>query len=472
MALAAYRSVLAQPRAKAVLLLGFLARFPFSATGLLLTLHCVLTLNGTFTQAGLLVTASTLGAAISSPWRGRMLDRQGLRRTLIPPIIVNAIAWTIAPHLSFAWLVPLVFLSGLFSIPVFSIVRTSLSVIVPATMRRSAYALDSVFTEFVFMTGPALATIAVYSFGSRPAMMVLAVLIVVAGLGLMWVNPPLRSDQIVLPTKLPRGLEAAEAAASRQGGQLIERQAFEDTQTGGIPIIREGLAIDAPAGTGSATSPAASGSVTEAAARAKHAAKSSARAHLLTWSGLSVLVTTAVGAMLLVATDVGIVAVLRELGHETLVGLVITVWCAGSAVGGLAYGAMKRDVGPLWVLLLMGLLTIPLALAHSVPMILVFAFLAGLTVAPILAATGEAISHLVPEEARGEAMGWHGSAITIGAAAGGPIFGAVIDAAGANWGFGAAGIAGASVAALGLIATQIRRRRVRRRLAETVPGLR
>ncbi len=450
MAFAAYRSVLAQPRAKSVLLLGFLARFPFSATGLLLTLHCVLTLKGTFTQAGLLVTAATLGAAISSPWRGRMLDRQGLRRTLIPPIIVNAVVWLSAPFLSFGWLVPLVFLGGLFSIPVFSIVRTSLAVIVPAVMRRSAYALDSVFTEFVFMTGPALATIAVYSVGSRPSMMVLAGLIVVAGLGLMWVNPPLRSDQIVLPTKLPAGLDAAEAAASRSAGQLIERQAFEDTQTGGIPIIHD----------------------EQDAKAAKSTAKSSARAHLLTWGGLSVLAATGVGSMLLVATDVGIVALLRELGHETLVGLVITVWCAGSAVGGLGYGAIKRDVGPLWVLLLMGLLTIPLALAHSVPMILVFAFLAGVTVAPILAVTGEAISHLVPEEARGEAMGWHGSAITIGAAAGGPIFGAVIDAAGANWGFGAAGLTGATVAALGLIGTQLRRRRVRRRLAETVPGLR
>ncbi|CAM4073065.1 MFS transporter [Helcobacillus massiliensis] len=444
MNLSAYKAVLAQPKAASIFLLGFLARFPFSTTGLLLTLHCVLTLHVSFTQAGLLVTAATLGAAISAPWRGRLLDKQGLRRTLVPPIIVNGIVWMTVPWLPYAGVLPLVFLGGLFSIPVFSIVRTSLAVIVPARMRRTAFALDSVFTEFVFMTGPALATVLVYSAGSRPTMILVGVLIVAAGLGLMVVDPPLRTDQIMLPTHLSEPLETAEAAAAAHTGEYNERRVFEDTQTGAIPVVGD---------------------------PAQEQAKSAARTALLSWGGISILVSTAVGSMLLVATDVAFVALLREIGQEGMVGPMVSIMCAGSAIGGIVYGAMRTDVGALWILLLMGLLILPLALTHALILLIVFAFLAGTTIAPLLSATGEAIAQKVPEEGRSEAMGWHGSSLTIGAAMGGPIFGSVIDVWGANWGFGAAGLVAIGIAGAGLIAMRIRRGRVRRRLAATVPGL-
>lgn len=76
----AYRRVLRIPGTTAVLLLGLLARIPFSTLGLLLTLHVVLTLERSYFEAGLIVAASTIGTTVSSPWRGRLLDRYGLRR--------------------------------------------------------------------------------------------------------------------------------------------------------------------------------------------------------------------------------------------------------------------------------------------------------------------------------------------------------------------------------------------------------
>ena len=106
MALSTYREVLQVPKAPSIYLLGFLARFPFSATGLVLTLHTVMSLGQNYMMAGLVVTSSTLGAAISAPWRGRLMDTKGLARTLIPPIIVNLAFWAIAPFLPFGLLLP------------------------------------------------------------------------------------------------------------------------------------------------------------------------------------------------------------------------------------------------------------------------------------------------------------------------------------------------------------------------------
>ena len=68
------------------------------------------------------------------------------------------------------------------------------------------------------------------------------------------------------------------------------------------------------------------------------------------------------------------------------------------------------------VLLLGGLslATIPLALAPSVWPLAVLAFVAGLLCAPTITATVDQVSQVVPEAARGEAMGWHGSFMTAG----------------------------------------------------------
>jgi MFS family permease len=51
----------------------------------------------------------------------------------------------------------------------------------------------------------------------------------------------------------------------------------------------------------------------------------------------------------------------------------------------------------------------------------------------------------VPDGARGEAMGWHGSSLTVGLAVGAPLAGWAIDHGSSAWGFVAVGAAGALV---------------------------
>lgn len=430
-----YRQVLRIPGTTAVLILGLLARIPFSTLGLLLTLHTVLTLERSYFDAGLIVAASTIGTTVSSPWRGRLLDRYGLRRAVIPSIIVQPLAMIAASVSPYEVLVLIACVGGMFSLPVWSIVRTSLSVLVPATLRRSAFALDSMSTELVFMAGPAAITIAALTVTTPVALVVVAGLIVLAGIGLLIANPPTRSDQVVLPTRLPPALKASEGAATAQKQGFAEQRVAEDLTTGQIPVVDAHLSV-------------------------------SARTALLSLGGMAALIVTAVGSTTITATDLSLVAILEAGGTTALIAPIMSVWCAGSLVGGFVYGAARRTVGPLWVLLALGALSIPMAFVEGAWWLAVAVFVAGLPLAPIITATSESISRRVPEEVRGEAMGWHGSAMTIGAAIGSPLFGAVMDGLGPAWGVGSAAVLSILVAILGLVATQVRRALRRRALRD------
>lgn len=435
MGLAAYRAVLATPGVTALMILGFLARIPFSTLGLLLTLHTVQSLHETYLAAGFVVTASTLGTAISSPWRGRIVDQRGLRRAVIPSIVVQTATLAAAAFAPYPLLLALAFVGGLFALPVFSIVRTSLSVLVPASRRRTAFALDSVATELVFMVAPAGMTLLVLGIGSRWTLLIVAAGVALAGIGLAAANPPTRSDQIPLPVRLPPALQAMEDGALAQTDALSEKRVAEGlTTTGAIEVVDPDT-------------------------------RASARRALLTLGGLAVLAATATASLILTATDVSLVALMRDAGSAGALGAVLAIWCVGSAIGGITYGAMTRHIPSLWVVGVLGALTVPIALAHSVPAVAVAVFLAGLACAPAITATGEEISHRVPESARGEAMGWHGSAMTIGGAIGGPAIGAVIDQAGPSAGIATAGVLGVLVAATGLVAMRVRRARLRAQLA-------
>ena len=72
------------------------------------------------------------------------------------------------------------------------------------------------------------------------------------------------------------------------------------------------------------------------------------------------------------------------------------------------------------------------------------------------------MSRLAPAAVRGEAMGLHGSALTVGVAVGAPLAGAVIDACAPPWGFAVTGALGVLVA-LVVLPIELRRRRSARR---------
>ena len=116
MRLQTYRDVVALRDARSVLALGFLVRLPMFALGIVLTLHVVSTLGRSYGEAGLVSAAFTIALAVSAPWRGRLLDRYGLRRTLMPSIVVTSLLWTSLPFVSYAVLLPASVVAGVFAI--------------------------------------------------------------------------------------------------------------------------------------------------------------------------------------------------------------------------------------------------------------------------------------------------------------------------------------------------------------------
>ena len=223
---ALYRQLLAVRPIRRLLLVGMIARIPHSAAGVLLTLHIVLTLGQGYAAAGAAAAVMTIGIAVGAPWRGRRVDTVGLRKALIPSVVSETVIWSIVPHVSYEVLLPLVFIGGLLTLPIFSVVRQSLGVLAPGEQRRTAFALDAIATELVFMIGPAVGAVVATSGQSVLGLTVVGVATSVSGLFLMWFNPPTRSASPDAGLRR-RSRSAAEAAVVAAAPAHLQEAAAE-----------------------------------------------------------------------------------------------------------------------------------------------------------------------------------------------------------------------------------------------------
>lgn len=432
-----YRELLAVTPIRRLLVVGMIARVPHSAAGVLLTLHIVLTLGQGYAAAGTAAAVMTVGIALGAPWRGRRVDTVGLRRALIPSVVSETVIWSIVPHVSYQWLLPLVFVGGLLTLPIFSVVRQSLGVLADGNQRRTAFALDAISTEIVFMIGPAAGAVVATSGQSVLGLTIVGVSTSLAGLFLMWFNPPTRSVA---------GNGASEAEEQEGAAMAVAAAAPAHAQ--------EAAAELEPATAKRRRSGLGRLGLRSAGLRGRAAAS-------LVWFTAAVAAVLAVAAgagMVLSGTDVGIVAALETNGREAEIGIVFVFWCAASVLGGLMYGALHRPVSPILLLLGMAALTIPMGFATDTLTLSLLSLLPGFLCAPVLSAASEKVADLVDEARRGEAMGWYGSALTAGIALGAPLAGLFIDSVGARGGFVSVGVAGVLLCAAG-IALQHRRRR-------------
>ncbi|HEX8498142.1 MAG TPA: MFS transporter [Actinomycetales bacterium] len=394
-----YRRVLALPHVRRLVLVGVVARIPHTAAALVLTMHVVLTLDRGYAAAGVVAASVTIGLALGAPWRGRAIDRMGLRRALLPSIVAEAVVWTSAPFLSYHQLIGAVFVGGLLGLPVFTVVRQSMSVLVPAEQHRTAFALDSVAVELSFMVGPALGVLVATQVSTQVALVCVGATTVLAGGALYALDAPTRSP------------------ADPRAARVVRVQGEAPPKAARVPL---------------------SGGL------------------------VAVLGATAASTIVLAGTDVSILASMDESGAVGLTGVVVGAWCVASLVGGLVYGALPRALPPLVLLFGLGALTAPVGLVTG-PLALGLAVIpAGLLCAPVITATSEVIVKLVPEAVRGEAMGWHGSALTGGSAVGAPLAGWAIDQVGPWGGFAAVGLTGVLLSLVALLVTLLRRRRRRR----------
>ncbi|MBF6327599.1 MFS transporter [Nocardia transvalensis] len=384
----AYREVLSSAAVRKVLLLGALVRIPFFAGAVLLALHVVQTLHGSYAQAGLLTTIVTGCIAISGPWRGRLLDRFGLRRTIAPSIIVGALCWSVAPFVEYGPLLVLASVAGLFDIPIFTVVRQAVIAATTERNRQPALALESVSVEVAFMAGPVIGVAATALGPTGLVLLVVQMALVLAGM-LVWVlNPPLRSD-------------------------------IEEPQAHSVPR-REWFRLEF----------------------------------------VALCIGASAAIAVLTGSELTFVSATREFGAQQWLGVVMAVWGFGSLVGGLVYGAMHRAISTYVLLAGLGVATLPMAFASGPFVLGVTGFIAGLLCAPTLTASIDQLSRIVPAGGRGEAIGWHGAALTLGNGIGATLAGVAIDAGGFPAGFGVAAAlgVGAGVGLAVLVWVFVRRR--------------
>lgn len=200
-----YSDVLRLPGVLRLFVVALVARVPHAMSGVVLTLHVVTALDEGYARAGVVAASMTVGVAVGAPWRGRLVDRLGLRRALLPSVLVESAVWLAAPHLSYTPLVVVVFVGGVFLVPVFSVVRQSLAVLVPPAQQKAAFALDSVLTELTFMLGPVVGTLLATQGSTVLALTVVGVATVGAGVLLLWADPPTRSAPGAAAAPVPAG---------------------------------------------------------------------------------------------------------------------------------------------------------------------------------------------------------------------------------------------------------------------------
>lgn len=390
MQLSAYRAVWAHPVVRQAAILGFVGKAPWFGAAIVLTLHVVDGLGRSYAEAGLVTAVFTLATAFSSPWRGRLLDTVGLRRTLAPSLIVLPLAFLCAPFVGYWPLVAAMAVVGVLAVPWFVLTRQMTLAAVPVEQRRTALALDSVLTELAFMFGPLAGVLAATTWDTGWSLVIFALLSMLGAVGFWIVNPPL----------VPVTPDAAGAAESDAGQAGVR----------GGPRTWLNAAV------------------------------------------ATTFVANVAIAFTLAGSDLAIVAAMRTMDTTHLLGVVLAIWASGSLIGGLIYGGLTGRTVPL-TFLVGGLAVTTLLGSLGVTWwLLALAMMAaGLFCATSLAASVERISHHVPERYRGEALGWQGTFATGGNALAPPVVGWVIDHLGWQAGFLATGTTGLVLAAVGWV---------------------
>jgi MFS family permease len=154
-------------------------RLPIGISGLAILLY-VRDVSGSFAAAGVCAGALALGSALGAPFQGRLVDWRG-ERALLPLAFVHAgglvLVWVLgAAGAATGVLACAAFAAGAAFPPVASVLRARWPLLLAdePELIPAAYALDSVFLEIIFVTGPLLTTVIVATVGPEYALIVSA----------------------------------------------------------------------------------------------------------------------------------------------------------------------------------------------------------------------------------------------------------------------------------------------------------
>ena len=419
-----FAEVLSRPGALRMSAAGFIGRMPMSMFGLG-TLLLIASFTGRYGVAGLVAAAGSVGYAVCAPQAARLADRFGQALVLRPQAVFFA-ATTIALIGCAHWHAPtwaLLISGGLAgaSMPnLGSMVRARWSTMLgDSPLLHSAFSLESVADELIFVIGPALVT-------------VLATEVYPAS------GVAVAMTACVIGTLLFAAQRATEPPPGRATGPPPGRA------TGPHP----GLAAGPPPGRATEPHP---GLATGPPSRAARVGRIRLPA-----PGLATLapVYFFLGAMF-ATIDLSTVDFAQEHGHKPLAGFILGCYAAGSAVGGIWYGSRtwRAPVHRRFAITL-SLVVAGTATFWAMPGLAVLAvviFFCGFAISPTLIAGFSLIDQQAAAGRRTEGLTWLTSAISVGVAAGSAAAGHLVDLGGARWGYWFAASCGTAAVATCLL---------------------
>jgi MFS family permease len=172
-----YARILRTPGVAVIVFATLIGRMPIGISGLAILLF-VRDVTGSFASAGLCAGALALGSAIGAPLQGRLIDRRGVRM-LLPLAALHAAGLLVVlaageASAGTAVLAGASLVAGAATPPVSSVLRSHWPYLLAErpTLIPSAYALDSVMIELIFVTGPLVTTLVVATVGAQYALIV------------------------------------------------------------------------------------------------------------------------------------------------------------------------------------------------------------------------------------------------------------------------------------------------------------
>jgi MFS family permease len=362
-----YRRVLAVPGAAKFSLAGFVARLPISMHTLgtvLLVAHT----TGSYAWAGAVSAFLVLAQALVAPTLGRLTDRLGQARVLLPALLLHgiglgALVWLALADAPVWTLFPAAGLYGGTYPQPGSLVRARWAHALGGTpLLPTAFSFESVIDEVIFVVGPVLVTYLSVQVWPAAGLVTAYGLVAVGGLALA----------------VQRRTEPPPHPAQDAG-----RPRTSVIRLGGVKVL--------------------------------------------------LLVGFALGCVF-GSIEVATVAFTDERGTPGSAGWVLALLAGGSLVAGLWYGTVTWRLPAhrrfLLGVLFMTVVTLPLPLASSVPLLGVLSFAAGFAISPALIAGFTLLDTLVPASSRTEGLAWFSTGIGFGVGASSSVTGQVVDASG------------------------------------------
>jgi MFS family permease len=367
-ALARYRRVLSAPGVAWLQAAAVLARMPIGIDSLAIVLF-VQARTGSFARAGAVAGAFGIALAITTPLQGRLIDRHGHARVVLPLAAGHAAALAGLVVLGFAD-APLAALmvvgaaAGATLPPVGAVIRPLLPELLADTpeLLGTAYALDSVLIEIVFIVGPLLTAVMVSAVSPAGSLLVACALVLIGTAALV-------------ATPASRGWRSAPVVGKRHPlGPL------------GAPGVQTIVLVTLP---------------------------------LSVCLGLIEVAIPAFATSEGRRSDAGVLLALWSVG-SAIGGLTYGARHQGGAVGAVYVR----------LVLLFPLTIVPLLAASSIGVMLPLALVAGLGIAPVFAAANQVVADVAPAGSATEAFTWPVTAISLGIAAGTALSGVIVEADG------------------------------------------